>query len=80
MYEIQALEWVVLLDASVHVHAAVLAGVALDHGGLIDDFEFVFARRDFKLLDGYNADDGEEGVFRLPAFGAAARVVVGNIA
>jgi hypothetical protein len=63
---------VVHFDAAEHVHAAVLAGVALDHGRLVDDGEFVLARGDAQLVAGHDADDGEEGVGRLPAFGAAA--------
>lgn len=80
MHEVQALERVIFVNTSVHVNAAFLAGVALDNGLIIDNFEFVLARLDFELFYRNDADDGEEGAIRLPAFGAAASMVVRDIA
>jgi hypothetical protein len=72
VHEVQPFEGVVDFDAAEHVHAAVLAGVTLDRGRLVDDGEFVLVGGDFELFAGYDAHDGEEGVGGLPAFGAAA--------
>ena len=60
------------LDAAEHVHAAVLAGVALDHGRLVDDGEFLAVGGDLQLVAGHDSHDAEDGVGGLPAFGAAA--------
>jgi hypothetical protein len=70
--EVQALERVVNFDAAEHVHTAVLAGVALDHGRFVDDGELVLVGGDAQLVAGHDADDGEERAGGLPAFGAAA--------
>jgi hypothetical protein len=43
------------------VHAAVLAGVALDDGRLVNDGEFVGVGGDRELVAGYDADYAEEG-------------------
>ena len=65
----------VLFDAAVHVHAAVFAGVALDHGGLVDDLEFVLARANRQFVYRDDCDDAEQRTVGLPALGAAAGVV-----
>lgn len=74
--EIQTLEGVVDFDAAEHVHAAVLARVALDRRRRVHDLELLRVGRDPKLVAGYDADDGEERALRLPALGAAACLVL----
>ncbi len=76
VHEVEAVEGVLLLDASIQVHAAVAAGVALDGSALVDDGQLVAVRRHRDLVPGDDGDDGEESALRLPAFGAPARVVV----
>src|SRR5690242_7110729 len=66
----------VVLDASVHVHAATSAGVALDRRIRVDDLELVGVLRDLDLVFRHDRDDGEIRAFGLPALGAAARVLV----
>lgn len=61
------------------MHAAVLADMALDDGALVHDLQLVFVGGDFELVDGDDGDDGEERARRLPAFGTAAGVVVGDV-
>ena len=65
----------ILLDAPVHVGAAVLAGVADDDGFGVDGLEFGFVGCDGEVVAGDYADDAEEGAVGFPAFGAAAGVV-----
>lgn len=74
--EIQSLEGVVLLDAAEEVDTAFLAGVALDGGAAVNDVEFGLIGGDGERITGHDADDAEDCSFRLPALGAAARVVV----
>lgn len=78
--EVEAAEGVGLLDAAEEVDAAVTAGVALDDGGGVDDLELVLVGGHGDVLAGEDADDGEEGAGGLPALGAAAGVVVGDVA
>src|SRR6266851_2702066 len=79
--EVQAVEWMArVLDAAVHVRAAALAGVALDHRGRIGDLELVAVFEHGHVLPWHDGDDGEGGTLGLPAFGAAAGVVMGDIA
>src|SRR5262245_40374893 len=79
--EIQAVEGMArVLDAAVHMRAAGLAGVALDHRGPVDDLEFVAVFEHGHVLPRHDGDDGEVRTLGLPAFGAAASVVVGDIA
>lgn len=80
MHEIQPLERMGFLDATIHVHAAVLAGVAEDHGRRVDDVEVGGVGDDGEVVDWDDGHDGEEGAGRFPAFGAAAGVVVEDVA
>jgi hypothetical protein len=79
VHEIQPLERMIDLDAAKHVHAAVLARVALDHGRRVDDSELVGVGRDAELLSGNDADDGEERAVGFPALCTAARVVESDV-
>lgn len=80
MDKVKALEGVLLLDAPEQVDAAVAAGVSLDGGALVDDLELVAVGGDGELVLGDDGDDGEEGALGLPALGAAAGVVVEDVA
>lgn len=59
--EVKALKGMVDFDTAEHVHAAVLAGVALDDGRLVDDGEFVGVGGHGELVAGHDADYAEEG-------------------
>lgn len=80
VHERQALEGMVLLDGPVHVHTTVLAGVAEDGGILVDDGQLIAVLGDFDLVIWDNGDDGEEGTSWLPALGAAASMLVQDVA
>lgn len=77
--EIEALEGVVDLDAAVQVGAAAGAGVALDRGLGVHDAELRLVGRDRQVVPRHDADDAEERACGLPALGAAAGVVVGDV-
>lgn len=57
-----------------------LAGVALDHRTLVDDRQLVAVPGDRDLLARDDTDDRERRALGLPAFGAAARMVVRDVA
>src|SRR5690348_8594472 len=81
MDEVETIERMVLiLDATVHVRAASLAGVTLDHRGGIDDLELVAVLEHGDVLTRHHRDDREGRALRLPALGAAAGVVVRDVA
>src|SRR4029453_17545249 len=68
-----------VLDAAVHMRAAALAGVALNRCGRIDNLELVAVFEHGHVLPRYDGDDGEDRALGLPALGAAAGVVMGDI-
>ena len=81
MDEVQPVERMALvLDAAVHMGAADLAGVTLDRrrASTIAQLVFVLQHRD--VFARHHGDDGEGRAVGLPAFGAAAGVVVGDVA
>lgn len=80
VHKVQALEGVVLLDATEHVHPAALAGISLDGGGRVNDGQLLCVFGDGDGVAGNNADDGEQRTGGLPALGAAAGVVVSDVA
>ena len=81
VHKVQPLERViVLLDAAEHVRAAGAAGVALNCGVCVDDVELVAVGGHLHGVFGDDSDDGEERARGFPAFGAAAGVVVGDVA
>lgn len=67
MHEIQPLERMVFLDASVHVHATILTRMALDCAALVDDGQFALVGGDADVLNGDDAYHGEERARGLPA-------------
>jgi acetylornithine/succinyldiaminopimelate/putrescine aminotransferase len=80
VHEVQAFERVVIDDASEEMDTAFFAGVALDRRGGVDDMQFIGVGGHGDGVFGYYADDGEEGAAGLPAFAAAAGVIVGDVA
>src|SRR5262245_22286491 len=81
MDEVEAVERMALvLDAAVHVGAAGLAGVALDHRRGIDDLELVAVLEHGDVLARHHGHDREHRALRFPALGAAAGVVVRHVA
>jgi hypothetical protein len=69
-----------VLDPAIHVYAALFAGMPLDGCLGIDDRKFVPVRLYVQV---FTRDDGnlrEERPFRLPAFGAAAHMIVRALA
>jgi hypothetical protein len=79
VHKVQAFEGVFHLDAAKHVHATILARVALDDGRGVDDFELVAVGRDAEFLARNDADDGEQRPIGLPALRTSARVVESNV-
>lgn len=80
MNEGQPPEGMFALDRTVHVHAAFLAGVPLDQGGGIDDGELVAVLQHLDAFCRRDRHDRNGGAFWLPALGATAGVVVGDVA
>src|SRR5690242_2704729 len=81
MNEVETIEGVTLvLDAAVHVGAAGLAGIALDHRRGIDDLQLVAVFEDRHVLARDHGDDREGRARRLPAFGAAASMIMSDVA
>jgi len=77
MDEVQAIKRMVLvLDAPEEMGMALLAGVPLDGGGFVDNFQFFAVGNDADLIPRYYGNDGECRALRFPAFAAAARVVM----
>src|SRR4030095_4891706 len=67
-------------DASVHVYAAAVAGMALDRGAAIDHGELLAVGGHAYVVLRHDGDHGEHRARRLPALGAAAGVVVSDVA
>lgn len=80
MHKVQALERMFLLNTSKHMNAALFASITLDHSGLINDMNLALTGLDLDLVRWDSSNDREECAFRFPALGAAAGVVVGDIA
>src|SRR5579859_751977 len=81
MDEVEAIEGMALvLDAAIHMRAADLAGIALDHRGRIDDLQLVAVLEHRHVLTGYHGDDREHRALWLPAFGATAGVIMRHVA
>lgn len=79
MHKVEALEGVLLLDATKEVHATLLAGMALNGGGLVDHGELGLVGGHRELVLGNDAHDTEKGALGLPALGAAAGMVVQDV-
>src|SRR5215211_338257 len=69
-----------VLDASVHVRAAAPAGVSLDRRRGIDDLQLVAVLEHRHVFARHNGNHREGRPVGFPAFGAAAGVIVGDIA
>src|SRR5436309_9698822 len=81
MDEIEAVEWMPgVLDPAIHMRTAGLAGMALDRRRRVDNLQLVAVLDHFHIVARDHGDDGEDRPCGLPALGAAAGVVVGNIA
>src|SRR5262249_55931724 len=79
--EVEAVEGMALvLDPAVHMRAAGLAGVPLDHRRRIDDMQLVAVLEYGDVLPWHDGDDRERRTRRLPALGAAAGMIVGDVA
>src|ERR1700716_3283141 len=69
-----------VLDAAVHMRSALLAGVSLARRRAIDDLQFIAVFEHRHIFARHNGDHREDCPVGLPAFGAAAGMVVGDIA
>src|SRR5437879_2425376 len=65
-----------VLYPSIHVHAALLAGMPLDGRLGVHDRELVAVRLDAQVVAPHDGDLREQRPFRFPALGAAAHVIV----
>jgi len=80
MDEVEPLECMILLNATIQVDATMCASMALDDGVWIDDFQLVSVGYDLDILNRNNADKGEESPCWLPALRTSAYVIVKNVA
>jgi len=77
MDEIEAVEWMVLvLDAAVHMDAAIAASIPLNDSVGIDHAQLVAICHDAELVPRDDSDHRKERSFRLPTLRAAANVIV----
>src|SRR5439155_26656728 len=80
MDEVHAVQRVVLvLDASIHVHAATRARVTLDGGAWVHDFQLVRVCSHTELVARRYRNLREQRAGGLPALRAAANVIVGGL-
>src|ERR1700739_3702670 len=81
MDEIQTIERMVLvLDATVHMRAADLAGVPLDSLRGIDDVKLVAVFQNGHVISRNHGNHREDRAGWFPALGAATGVIVGDVA
>src|ERR1700716_2991037 len=81
MDEVKAVEGMrLVLDAAIHMRAAHLAGISLDRRRAIDDLQLVAVFEHRHIFARHNGDHREGRAVGLPAFGAAAGMVVGDVA
>ena len=66
--EVQALEGVLVVNATEQMNAALLAGVTLDGRAWVEDVELVAVGGDLYCIYRDDADDREECALRFPAF------------
>ena len=69
-----------VLDAAVHVHATDTAGMPLDGSGRVDDLELLPVGSDAEIVACDDPDDREHRALGLPALGAAAGMIEGDVA
>src|SRR6202022_3435356 len=81
MNEVETIERMpFVLDAAEHVGAAGPASVSLDRRRRVDDAQLVAVLENRYVVARDNSDDRKGGALRLPALGAAAGMIVGDIA
>jgi len=80
MNEIQAVESMRLFDPTIHMDITFPARMPLDDSSRIDDCKLRLVRPDGQIVAGNDTDDGEESSGGLPALGAAAGMIVGDVA
>src|SRR5436305_2115527 len=81
MDEVEAVERMPLvLDAAIHVRATRLARVPLDGLRSVDDVQLVAVLEHANVLARHHRHDGKYSALRFPALGAAAGMVVGDVA
>src|SRR5215471_2705595 len=68
-----------VLDAAVHVHAAISAGAPLNGCVSIHDLELVGILGHTELVARHNGDLREQCARGLPAFGASTNVIIGAL-
>src|SRR5260221_12365279 len=68
-----------VLDAAVHVYATIPAGVALNGGVGIHDFQLVGILGHTELVARHDRDLREHRARGLPAFGASTDVIIGAL-
>jgi hypothetical protein len=69
-----------VFDPAIHMHAAILAGMTLNGRLLVDDLQFVGILGDGDIVTRDDGDLRHGGTRRLPAFAAAANVIMGSLA
>lgn len=80
MNEIESVEGVFgVFNPAIHMNAARLAGVALDHRVRVHDREFVPVRQHLHIVARDGGHHRQDRSCRLPALGAAADMVVGDL-
>src|SRR5579859_60503 len=80
MNEIQTVERMrLVLDATVHMRSANLAGMSLDRRRCINHVKLVAVLENTDIFTRHDRNHGKDGSFRFPAFGAAAGVIVRDI-
>src|SRR5690606_3767804 len=78
--EIQTVKGMIpVLDAAIKMYAADVAGVTLNGSLFVYDCELFSMGSDRELVAWHDADDGEQCSSGLPALGAAAGMVVGDL-
>src|SRR6266576_1679893 len=68
-----------VLDAAIHVHPAIFAGVPLDGRVGIHGLELVGTLGNTELVARHNRDLREQRALRLPALGASTDVIIGAL-
>jgi hypothetical protein len=79
MDEIQPLERMLAFDRAVHMNAAFDTSVSLNQRARVDDFELVAVFKNFDVFVRSDGDDRQDSAIRLPAFGATASMIVGDL-
>src|SRR5262249_26617253 len=69
-----------VFDAAIHMRTAALARISLDHRRGVNDLQLVAVFEHRHVLARYDRDDGEGCALRLPAFRAAARMIMRDVA